>query len=83
MYFYCYGIGQVIDHKVAEGLQKLKVNHVSTEKCKAAWDVRGNSERIVPAAHSRHLCAGGIEGKFLSSFIRFLEFASFWSTLFP
>ena len=63
--FNCYLIGQVIDNKVADGLQKLKVNHVSTEKCKAA---HGNSDRIVPAAHSRHLCAGGIEGKFLSNF---------------
>lgn len=44
---------------IANELQKLQVNHVSTEKCAA---VHNNYERIVPAAHSRHLCAGGIEG---------------------
>ena len=51
--------------KISDELQYVHVNHVSTGKCKAAHH---NHERIVPASQSRHLCAGGTEGKELCPF---------------
>merc|ERR1712198_388581 len=45
---------------IAEDLQKLEVNRVSNQKCRAAF---GDSEQIGITENSQNFCAGGEEGK--------------------
>ena len=44
---------------IAKDLQKLEVNRVSNQKCRAAF---GDSEQIAITENSQNFCAGGEEG---------------------
>jgi len=49
-----------IHDRIADDLQKLKVNRMSNQKCRAAHD---NTQRIATTKFNQNLCAGGVEGQ--------------------
>ena len=63
---------KITGNEIADDLQKLKVNRMPNQKCRAAHE---NSQRIAITKHSKNLCAGGVEGNesHLKHMLRFVK----------